>query len=173
MSFVPFDEFDQDDKYPHVTSRTILEKMQADFQAVLSIVGGVGVTIDSTDPANPIINVPAIDYSYLKIRTEVPIVVAANSNAATNWADRDIRATAGSLCKIPQSFPVGFTFNMQRATDAVAGLVLDGDDVFEPSFGSGDGVTQINITARNGWISVKKMADKKIAVVGQCVDGTP
>lgn len=128
--FVPLDKFDQDDTYPHKSSREVV------------------------DVALP------------------PIVVNKNTVAQMKWMNRTIRVTNAAYVKIPTTFPVGFSFKMQRATANAAGIVVDGDDVFEPSFGSGTGVTKINITNRNGWISVQKMAAGKIAVDGICEDGT-
>lgn len=53
--FESFDKFDQDDKFPHKSSRKILDDMQDDFDGVLGIVAGPGITVDSTDPSYPII----------------------------------------------------------------------------------------------------------------------
>ena len=114
----------------------------------------------------------SIDDDHLKIRTEVPLTITGNTTAPATWASRDVRATAAAVVKVPVDAPVGFTFNLQRGTEAVVGLELDGADVFQPSFGSGTGVTRVNITNQNGWVSVIKMADGIIAVVGQCEDGT-
>lgn len=59
--FVPFDEFDQERKYPHKTSRKILDDHQIGFAGVNSVVAGSGVTVDATDPANPIVSAQYID----------------------------------------------------------------------------------------------------------------
>lgn len=56
--FVPFDEFDQEKKLPHKSSRKILDDMQGGFDGVQSIVAGTGITVDSTDPSNPVVSAP-------------------------------------------------------------------------------------------------------------------
>lgn len=56
MSFVPFDEFDQDNKFPHKSSRTILDDLVSEFDGVQSIQAGIGITVDDTDPANPFVS---------------------------------------------------------------------------------------------------------------------
>lgn len=57
--FVPFDQFDQFDQYnkfPHKSSRQILADLEQMFQGILSIQAGIGITVDNTDIANPIVN---------------------------------------------------------------------------------------------------------------------
>jgi hypothetical protein len=57
MTFVPFDEFDQDSKFPHKSSRGILHDL---VNGVRTIQAGVGITVDDTDPENPFVS--AIPY---------------------------------------------------------------------------------------------------------------
>lgn len=128
--FVVFDKFDQNDKYPHKSSREVVD-----------------------------VPLP-------------PIIINKNTVALLSWMNRTVRVVNTAYVKIPNSFPVGFTFDMQRATNNVVGLVLDVNDEFEPCFGSGIGVNKIHISNRNGFISIKKMAAGKIAVDGICEAGT-
>lgn len=66
--FVPFDEFDQDDKFPHKPSRKILNDLIRDFDGVMGVEPGIGVSVDDSNPAYPIVN--AIPYT-LPQATEV------------------------------------------------------------------------------------------------------
>lgn len=54
--FESFDKFDQDDKFPHKSSRKILNDMQDNFDGVLGIVAGPGIAVDSMDPSYPIVS---------------------------------------------------------------------------------------------------------------------
>lgn len=55
-SFVPFDQFDQDNKFPHKSSRKVLDDFIAEFVGVMSVQGGIGIQVDDTDPSNPIVS---------------------------------------------------------------------------------------------------------------------
>lgn len=105
--------------------------------------------------------------------TRVPIDISGVVNAELTWAGRVIRATAASTITVPDTFPEGFTFDVQSATAGIVDFALDGSDVFEPSFGDGTGVTAVAITEQNGWASVMKVDDGIIAIVGQIEDATP
>lgn len=54
-TFTPFDEFDQDNKFPHKSTRKIVDDHLVNFVGISSLVAGPGISIDSTDPKNPII----------------------------------------------------------------------------------------------------------------------
>lgn len=54
--FVPFDEFDQDNLFPHKSSQAVLAEIPEYKNFVKNVVGGIGVIVDDTDPANPIVN---------------------------------------------------------------------------------------------------------------------
>jgi hypothetical protein len=106
-------------------------------------------------------------------RTQLPIEIDADATAQPEWAGRVIRVTAAANITVDENAETGITFDVQRATPDAVGFLLDGADVFEPSFGDGTGVTAIAIDTVNGWASVYKPADGIIAVVGQIEDATP
>ena len=54
--FISFDDFDQDNKFPHKSSRKVLAETDNLFQGILSVQPGMNVMIDNTDPDKPIIN---------------------------------------------------------------------------------------------------------------------
>ena len=108
------------------------------------------------------------------LRTQPPVVlsVAGPVTALGTWAGRVVRAEAAVDITIPDDFAAGFAFDLHSAPGGTVTLLLDGADVFEPSFGSGAGVTVLAIDAF-GWASVFKPAAGIVSVVGQITDATP
>lgn len=54
--FIPFDEFEQDAKFPHKSSGSVIEDTGTGFMTGLQ--AGVGIALDFTDPKRPVISSP-------------------------------------------------------------------------------------------------------------------
>lgn len=57
VPYVPFSEFEQSEQFPHASSRAVMEQIIT--HNVQSVVAGSGITVNSTDPENPIISATA------------------------------------------------------------------------------------------------------------------
>lgn len=57
VPYVPFSEFEQSEQFPHASSRAVMEQIITNN--VQSVVAGDGITVNSTDPENPIISATA------------------------------------------------------------------------------------------------------------------
>ena len=107
-------------------------------------------------------------------RTQAPIVldVAGPAIAQPEWSGRVIRVEAEVEITVAEDAEDGLTFDVHSAPGGVVTFALDGADVFEPSFGSGAGVTLLAVDAF-GWASVFKPAAGIVSIVGQITDATP
>lgn len=200
--FTPFDQFDQDLKYPHKSSRTILDDMVDDFRGVMAVVAGVGIVVDSTDPSNPIIT--ATPYTLpqststilggIKLGTGLlfnedtgrvdvnfadaspVIVVTGNTTATASWHKRRIRVTANATITLPLTAVLTTTNDFNCDIQAALGSSVF-IQVVDGALSLETDITGqpdiIHITGENGWVSIAVMAANIYAAVGQIEDGTP
>lgn len=90
--FVPFDEFDQDNLFPHKSSQAVLAEIPEYKNFVKNVVGGIGVIVDDTDPANPIVNfdvtvIPPISEATNEVLGGIKLGAGLSYNPATEQVD--------------------------------------------------------------------------------------
>lgn len=113
------------------------------------------------------------DLRWIK-RIQAPVVldVAGPAIAQPGWAGRVVRVEAAVEITVPEDAEDGLAFDVHSAPGATVTFALDGADVFEPSFGSGAGVTLLAVDVY-GWASVFKPGAGIVSIVGQITDATP
>ena len=153
MSFVPFDEFDQDSKFPHKSSRTILDDLVSEFDGVQSIQAGIGIAVDDTDPANPFVSA-------------IPYVLPQATNAVLGG----IRL-GENLIYDSESGLVNVSVLVQSVNGTIGNVVLNASDVGADPAGSATTAVGAHLADADPHPQYTTVAEAAAAAPVQSVNG--
>ena len=153
IPFVPFDEFDIDNKYPIKSARRIIDDMKIGFAGVESIVAGPGLIIDATDPANPIFTVP----------TALVTLVEAQAIADAADASADAAAVSAAAALVSENAAAASALTITENIDTAVAAAETATTQAEAASSSADAANasavaaaaSAAITSSSMWVNVK------------------